>query len=220
MTVSAVGLFYVGAVLVVNGLMLLGRIPPKGAAPLNLFVGALQVVTPSYLILTADGDPAVILGAAGLYLFGFTYLWVGINNLASLPGEGLGWFSLFVAIAAIAYAVVNLLDGAYLFALIWLLWSVLWLLFFAVLALGRTGLTAFTGWVALLEGVFTAAVPAWLLLIGEWEETPLAAGIAGGVSLIVLIGAWFGAKATLRRPAAPPDASTPAASATESSETA
>lgn len=197
---SAVGLFYVGAVLIVNGVMLLGLIPPKGAAPLNLFVGAVQVFTPTYLIVTSGGDPAAILGAAGLYLFGFTYLWVGINNFGSLPGEGLGWFSLFVAVAAVAYAIVNFADGAPVFGVIWLLWSVLWLLFFLVLGLGFTGLTAFTGWVAALEGIFTAAVPAWLILIGAWSETTMTA-LIGGVAAVVALGAfWFISKASLRRP--------------------
>ncbi len=36
---GSVGLPYVGAVLFVNGLMLLGAVPPRSAAILNLFVG-------------------------------------------------------------------------------------------------------------------------------------------------------------------------------------
>ena len=102
---GAVGLLYVGAVLVVNGIMLLGHVDPRGAAPLNLFVGALQVVTPTYLIIFAAGDQAQIALAAGLYFFGFTYLWVGINAITGWPAEGLGWFSLIVALAAVGFAV-------------------------------------------------------------------------------------------------------------------
>ena len=90
---ASVGLLYVGAVLAVNGLMLLGYIDARSAAPLNLFVGALQVITPTFLIVTASGTPAqqatTILGASGLYLFGFTYLYVGINLLANLDGTEL-----------------------------------------------------------------------------------------------------------------------------------
>jgi hypothetical protein len=78
-----VGLLYVGAVLFLNGLLLIGVVEGRSAAPLNLFVGALQVVTPTYLIFTAAGDPQQIaqqiLVASGLYLFGFTYLYVGIG---------------------------------------------------------------------------------------------------------------------------------------------
>ncbi len=39
---GSVGLLYVGAVLFVNGLMLLGTVPVRSASVLNLFVGALQ----------------------------------------------------------------------------------------------------------------------------------------------------------------------------------
>ncbi len=51
---GAVGLLYVGAILFLNGAMLLGWIDGKSAAPLNVFVGFLQVVTPTYLIINAD----------------------------------------------------------------------------------------------------------------------------------------------------------------------
>ena len=34
-------------------------------------------MTPTYLIINADGDEAKILAASGLYLFGFTYLCAG-----------------------------------------------------------------------------------------------------------------------------------------------
>ncbi|MDH3295401.1 MAG: AmiS/UreI family transporter, partial [Acidimicrobiia bacterium] len=51
-----VGLLYVGAILFLNGVMLLGWVDSRSAAPLNLFVGLLQVVTPTYLIFTSGGD--------------------------------------------------------------------------------------------------------------------------------------------------------------------
>ena len=41
-------LLYVGAVLFINGLMLLGKVEPRSAAVFNLFVGGLQVVTPTF----------------------------------------------------------------------------------------------------------------------------------------------------------------------------
>ncbi|WP_448628118.1 AmiS/UreI family transporter [Geodermatophilus sp. URMC 64] len=167
-----VGLLYVGPVLIVNGLMLLGRVDARAAAPLNLFVGALQVVTPTVLILTSGGDPDVILFAAGIYLFGFTYLYVGINLLAGLDGTGLGWFSAFVACAAVTYSLLNfffanpLFDNG--FGVIWLYWAVLWGLFWVVLGLGREEYGRYTGAIAVVAGVFTCAVPAFLILTGSW----------------------------------------------------
>jgi hypothetical protein len=59
----------------------------------NLFVGVLQVVVPFYIIATAD-DPNVILNASGIFLFGFTYLYVGITNLGGFDASGLGWYCL------------------------------------------------------------------------------------------------------------------------------
>jgi hypothetical protein len=96
-----VGLLYVGAILFINGCALLGWVRGNGAVPLNIFVGLLQVLTPTYLIFTANGDPDVIFGASGLYLFGFTYLYVALNTIWGFDGTGLGYFSLFVAIAAV-----------------------------------------------------------------------------------------------------------------------
>ncbi|MDT5096207.1 MAG: putative amide transporter protein, partial [Mycobacterium sp.] len=70
---ASVGLLFVGAVLFINGMMLLGKIEARAAAIFNLFVGALQVLTPTVLIITANGNTNQILSASGIYLFGFTY---------------------------------------------------------------------------------------------------------------------------------------------------
>ena len=189
---GAVGLLYVGAVLAINGLMLLGLVEAKSAAPLNLFVGGLQVLTPTFLIFTSGGDPNVILGASGIYLFGFTYLYVGINLLAGLDGTGLGWFSAFVACCAVVYAGLNFGrfdDPA--FGVIWLVWAVLWALFWVVLGLGRESLSRFTGAVALVAGILTAAIPAFLLLTGAWVEYTTTWAIVIAVATVVILGALF-----------------------------
>lgn len=205
---GSVGLLYVGAVLVVNGLMLLGRVDARSAAPLNFFVGGLQVITPTYLIFTSGGDPDVILGASGLYLFGFTYLYVGFNLLGALDGTGLGWFSAFVAGCAVVYAGLNFGrfdDPA--FGAIWLYWAVLWGLFFLVLGLKREELTRFTGVVALVAGVVTAAVPAFMLLTGVWTENTTTSAIAIGVvcALSLLLFPWFRSARTTPESAPAPE---------------
>jgi putative amide transporter protein len=194
---GSVGLLYVGAVLFLNGMMLLGYVDGKSAAPLNIFVGLLQVVTPTYLIFTAGGDPNVILGASGLYLFGFTYLYVAFNQLGGLDGSGLGYFSLFVAVCAVVYSWLNfttLNDNA--FGVIWLYWAFLWGLFFAVLGLGKDHLTRYTGAVTAIQGWVTGAFPAGLLLTGRWgtQDTLLAAALA--LFGIVVFGGLY---VTMRR---------------------
>ncbi|HSK59357.1 MAG TPA: AmiS/UreI family transporter [Actinomycetospora sp.] len=185
---AAVGLFYVGAVLFVNGLMLLGLVEPRSAAIINLFVGSLQVITPTYLIFTANGDTDQILLASGLYLFGFTYLYVGINLLAGLDSTGVGYFSLFVAIAAIGFSYANftvLADPP--FGVIWLYWAVLWTLFFLLLGLKRDFLTRYTGYVTTIQGWVTAAIPGFLLLIGAWPTTGITAIVLGAFGVAMLL---------------------------------
>ncbi|MGY1838754.1 MULTISPECIES: AmiS/UreI family transporter [unclassified Modestobacter] len=201
---ASVGLLYVGAVLILNGLMLLGRVDARAAAPLNFFVGGLQVFTPTYLIVTSGGDPDAILGASGLYLFGFTYLYVGLNLTRGLDGTGLGWFSAFVAGCAVVYAGLNfgrLDDPA--FGVIWLYWAVLWALFFLVLGLKREEFTRFTGLVAIVAGVATCAVPAFLLMTGAWVDNVTTWAIVLAVVLLLSL-ALFPAFRD-RRPAPPDD---------------
>src|SRR5580765_8149056 len=80
---GSVGLLFVGAVLFLNGLLLLGKVDAKSAAVFNLFVGALQTAVPFWLIAHAK-SPDDVLAAAGIFLFGFTYLYVGIANFAGI----------------------------------------------------------------------------------------------------------------------------------------
>ena len=101
-----VGLMFVGAVLFVNGLLLLGKIDGKGAGVFNLFVGALQVAVPFYLIATAPTTDDILLDS-GIFLFGFTYLYVGIINLAGISAVGLGWYSAWVALLAAAFGITE-----------------------------------------------------------------------------------------------------------------
>jgi len=182
---SSVGLLFVGAVLFLNGLLFLGKADAKGVAVFNLFVGVLQTAIPFYLIATAKG-PEEILGAAGIFLFGFTYLYVGIVNLAGLNSGGIGWYSLWVAVMATGFGLTNILrfhDTPT--GLLWLQWAVLWGLFWVVLALGVERLTALAGWLTLILSVTTCSIPGFLLLLGEWDRVPTWAVLAS-IAVIAL----------------------------------
>ena len=209
---GTVGLLYVGAVLFVNGVMLLGHVSPRAAAPLNLFVGALQVVTPTYLIIAADGDPGAIALAAGLYFFGFTYLWVGINAIAGWSNEGLGWFSLTVTISGVVFAVHSwTVVGDRAFAVLWLLWAVLWFAFFALMALGREGLGPPVGVLAASYGVITTGGPGLLLLGGWWEDSLALAGVLAALGLLMVPLSFPLSRVLSARPTPPQPAGTAAA---------
>lgn len=186
-----VGLLFVGAVLFMNGLILLKKVEARSGAILNLFVGVLQVLTPTYLIFTADNDPKKILVASGLYLFGFTYLYVGIGLLANLDTTGVGYYSLFVAIAALGYSYANFhILKDYPFGVIWLYWAFLWFLFFLVLGLKMEPLTTYTGWVTAIEGWITGVIPAGLLLSGYWKHPNETAIALGAFAVVVFLALW------------------------------
>ncbi|RXT05297.1 AmiS/UreI family transporter [Ammoniphilus sp. CFH 90114] len=166
---GTVGLMYVGAVLFVNSLMLLGKVDGKSAGVFNLFIGTLQVITPFYLIFTANGDLWAIFNASGIFLFGLTYLYVGITNLKGYDGSGVGWYSLWVAILAVGYGIMSIVEFNDLkFGVIWFMWAFLWTLFFLLLALKKE-ISIFTGWVTLIQAWVTATIPAFLTLINKWE---------------------------------------------------
>ncbi|GAA1157173.1 AmiS/UreI family transporter [Nesterenkonia sandarakina] len=205
---SNVGLLYVGAVLFINGLMLIGVIPGKSAAILNFFVGGMQVVFPTIVLIQAENDPGIILGAAGLYLFGFTYLYVGIIQVTGVSGEGLGWFSLFVSACAVVIGFIQLTLQDPVFAVIWWIWAVLWFLFFLLLGLGMESLAHTTGWFTILISHLTGTIPAFVLLLGRYESNvPLALTLAALGALALLIAITLGRR---RAAATEPEESTPA----------
>lgn len=175
---SSVGLMFVGAVLFINGLLLLGKVDAKGAATFNLFVGALQTAIPFYLIAHAKTTDEILL-ASGIFLFGFTYLYVGISNLADQEPTGLGWYSAWVAVMAAAFGVTEIVKfDEPTIGLLWLQWSVLWGLFWVVLGLKIERLTELTGWLTLILAFTTCTIPGYLLLLGEWDRVPTWAVLA------------------------------------------
>ncbi len=187
-----VGLLLVGAVLFVNGLSSLGLVPARSAAPLNLFVGAAQVVLPTLVLVQSGGDPAVLAGTWPSYLFGFTYLWFGLQIVFGIEPEGFGWYSAFVAAVA-AYEAVISIGSDPVFAVIWATWASMWSLFFVLLALGRTrvgtfDLGRFTGWFLVLLGIPTCTVSALFLMDGRWSTDPVAGlGALAALAALTLV---------------------------------
>lgn len=154
-----VSLLYVGAVLTINGIGRLTEIDGKSLAVMNFFTGGLSVIANVILLVCGEYYAA----ATGL-LFGFTYLFIGLNAVFNLDGRVLGWFSLFVAINTVPAALLSLLqDCDPLFFVIWLAWGILWLLIFVESVLKRD-LHHIVPVLLILEGIGSAWVPAWLLL--------------------------------------------------------
>lgn len=162
-------LFYVGAVLILNGLWMLGRIGDREIPVINLFAGGISLLVALKLAFGDGADLASVKAAALSLLFSFTYLWVAINRYSGADGRGLGWFSLFVAITAVPVAADALriasTPGEWWLGLSWVAWSVLWLMFFLMLALGHP-LARPTACMAIGQGVLTGWLPGYLLLTG------------------------------------------------------
>ena len=162
-------LLYVGAVLFLNGLWLLGKISDREIAVINIFVGGITLLIAVYLAFGPGADAASIKGAALLLLFTFTYLWIAINRFTGADGRGLGWFSLFVAITAVPVAADTLRNATtlwdYWFGLCWVGWAILWFMYFLLLA-QKLNIVKITGFVTAVEGVLTGWLPGYLLLNG------------------------------------------------------
>jgi len=162
-------LLYVGAVLFLNGIWLIGKINDREIWVINVFSGGVTLFVALYLAFGPGADANSIKAAAMTLLFTFTYLWVAINRHQDVDGRGLGWFSLFVAITVVPVAIDTLgsAQGAWdvWFGLCWAAWAVLWFMFFLLLALQKP-IARVTGWVTSIEGVFTGWLPGYLLLDG------------------------------------------------------
>ena len=182
-----------GAALLINGLGLLGRVPARDSGYFNLLIGSTQLVLSVLIAIGANGEAATLLGASGVFLFGLTYLYVGLNALLSLGSAGLGWFCGLVALLGVFFAVDKLATDP-LLGVLWFTWAGLWTLFFLILGLGVTGLTRFTGWALVLTSQVTTTVPAVLGLKGAWPTGWTAAGIT--LALVVLL---FAASAVLAK---------------------
>lgn len=160
-------LLYVGAVLFVNGIWLLGRIQPREVAIVNVFTGLVGLLVAVFAV--AQQDLASIQLAAYVLLFAFTYLWVAYNQYIDAEGSGLGWYCLFVAITAVPVSIITLSDADTVFlvwlGLNWAAWAVLWFLYFLFLALKKE-IQNLTAWVTVACGIATAWIPGFLVLNG------------------------------------------------------
>ncbi len=165
-----VSLFFVGAVLCLNGLWMRGHIADREIWVINLFVGLVSLAIALCSLFGPGANTASIMDGALTLLFAFTYLWVAINRLTGADGRGLGWFSLFVAITAVPVAWGALTHAQtpldWWMGANWAAWAVLWGLFWALLALGRN-IGRATGALCIAQGVLTGWLPGYLVL-GGW----------------------------------------------------
>lgn len=159
-------MFYVGAVLLVVGMWMLGKAEAKSTGAVSALVGAigfLMAMNNQFKAVTMADNYAT----ANVLLFAFTYLLLAINCFLGWDGRALGWFCLFVAIVTVPNAIL-VLPADWRFTVIWLLWGFLWFLFFLLLALGKQGIAKFTAYLTIIIGTITAWIPGYLILVERW----------------------------------------------------
>jgi hypothetical protein len=185
----AVVLLYVGAVLLVNGVWLVGStvrqfreqeaseaaavtgpgtymlLGDREVAVMNLFTGGIGLIIALFSILRAPAGPAGIVDIefGGLVLlFAFTYLYVAANQFLRADGVAFGWYCLFVAITAVPTAIITLVNSN---GHVWPVWLGLDWVVWAILWFLFFLLLAVKRPIARLTGIVTvlvAIVTAWV----------------------------------------------------------
>lgn len=157
-------LVYVGFVLFLNGLMVLGKLDGKHVLPMNAFTGILIFAgVMRTVVLQGEGITPYFYAMQSL-LFGFTYLWIAINAIWNLDGKGLGWYCLLVALVAVPTAYTALPDVG--LVVLWLMWASLWFTFFLLLGLGKEIARATANW-TIINAIVTG-IAGYLILIEAW----------------------------------------------------
>lgn len=161
-------LLYVGIVLILNGIWLFGRIPDREIVLINICVAGISFLVALHTAFFGE-TIADIRASAMTLLFAITYLWVAYNRVMECDGQGLGWFSLIVAITVTPVAVLGFAqaDGAMGFwiAFCWAAWAVLWFTYYLLLAAERP-IQRFTAFLTLGVGITTGWLPGMVLLFG------------------------------------------------------
>ncbi|MGR5866086.1 AmiS/UreI family transporter [Bacillus cereus] len=165
-----VGLLLSGAALFLNSLVILGKAEMKSAGVFNLFVGALQIIIPFYLIMISDQSNWTVYSYAATFLFGLIYLYVGVTFIKGMDSSGLGWFCIWVAIIALFYMVVSFVQfHDVVNALTWFMWALLWYLFF-VLNTQKKNINQYLGRIAFVQSWVTLTLPSLFYFMGVWGE--------------------------------------------------
>ncbi|MDD4923303.1 MAG: AmiS/UreI family transporter [Dehalococcoidales bacterium] len=157
------GLWYVGFVLFINALWMMGKMSNKAVIPMNIFVAVIQIAG-VFVIIATGKETADFYGAALTLLFAFTYLYVAATQIWNLDGKGLGWYCLPVALIAIPAGFQSLATPG--LALLWFMWATLWFMFFLLLGLGKNIGKATAYW-TMINAIVTF-VGAYFTLTETW----------------------------------------------------
>ncbi len=167
-TVLGMGLLFVGGVLIVNGIWLLGRGDDADVAIFNFLTGIITFLIVLWWGFGGDASEGTPFNAAGTMLFSFTYLWLGANAYRGIEDQrSFGWYCAFVAVVAVPTGFLVLQTGDVGLAILWWIWAVLWATFFVLLGMERTEYTGSIGGFTTAVGVVTG-VAGYVMAAGFW----------------------------------------------------
>lgn len=166
--VLGMGLLFVGGVLIVNGIWLLGHGDGPDVAIFNLLTGLITFAIVLWWGFGGKASAGTPFQAAGTMLFSFTYLWLGVNAYRGIDDQrSFGWYCAFVAVVAVPTGLLVLQTGDVGLAVLWWIWAVLWATFFILLGLERTEYTGSIGGFTTIVGIVTGAA-GYLMAAGFW----------------------------------------------------
>ncbi len=156
------GLLYVGAVLFVNALYIMGYATAKDTAVINLFAGALTFLNAAYFVFVMESAFA----AAQTLLFSFTYLWLFVAFWWGIDdNRALGFYCLFVAVTAAPTAAYTfMVDKLAVLAVIWAVWAYLWFVFFLLMGL-RLEIKKLAAWSTMAVAIITGVYAYYILTV-------------------------------------------------------
>ncbi|MDR1249756.1 MAG: hypothetical protein LBK63_10675 [Treponema sp.] len=164
-----VTLVFVGIALFSNGIAAIIKMDMKSRAFINAITGLVLVGGNFISFVKADfADTSAYNNVAAGLLVGFTYVLIAVTHLCKLDLRVLGWYSVCVAVFAMASAGTCFAGGAVSLGCLWAAWSVLWLEGFLELSCGIKALGRIFPALSILVGVFAAFIPALLMLFGVW----------------------------------------------------
>ena len=169
-------LLYASMALISNGIARVCNIDSRSQSVMNIFVGGLSLICNIIVIIHGEhlNNHADFYASATGLLFGFTYLYIGINGIFNLDQRLYGWYCLFVTINSVPIGLSSLMNGEitthynWAFSVLWWLWGWIWFTAWIENVLKKP-LGKSVGYISIFEGVVTAWIPGVLLLTGLWH---------------------------------------------------
>ncbi len=159
-----ISLILVGISMFLNGFLpIIDENDNNEVVVMNVISGVLVTFFAVYGILTSV-DSGTLLEYGSLLLFSLTNLFISAVHIWDLRETCLGWFSLMVAIIAIALGAFYIMNANLMFGALWLIWSLIFICYF--LSKGLDVLQTASNYVVMLEGALCLVAVGILIFAG------------------------------------------------------